>query len=107
MEYRGTGVSGPARRPEPSWPTVIATTMRLWVERHPVMGTGAQRERRVVLVVALVITLGTLTAGVLIGGAVTSSRPALSSAGGSQAAQAHPGLSATAALGASAPAGSS
>ena len=23
-------------RPEPSWPTVIATTLRLWLERHPV-----------------------------------------------------------------------
>lgn len=31
--------SGPARRtapPEPSWATVIATTLRLWLERHPV-----------------------------------------------------------------------
>jgi hypothetical protein len=25
-----------ARRPEPSWPKVIATTVRLWVGRHPV-----------------------------------------------------------------------
>src|ERR1700691_2443810 len=24
------------RRSEPSWPTVIATTVRLWVDRHPV-----------------------------------------------------------------------
>jgi hypothetical protein len=24
------------QRPEPSWPTVIATTVRLWVSRHPV-----------------------------------------------------------------------
>jgi hypothetical protein len=27
---------GRTPRPEPSWPTVIATTLRLWLERHPV-----------------------------------------------------------------------
>jgi sortase (surface protein transpeptidase) len=26
-----------APRPEPSWPTVIETTLRLWLERHPVV----------------------------------------------------------------------
>ena len=35
MEYRGTGPAGRTPRPEPSWPTVIATTLRLWLERHP------------------------------------------------------------------------
>jgi hypothetical protein len=35
MEHHDTGPPGRARRPEPSWPTVIATTVRLWVERHP------------------------------------------------------------------------
>jgi Sortase domain len=36
MENRD--VDPPARqsRPEPSWPTVIATTLRLWLERHPI-----------------------------------------------------------------------
>jgi Sortase domain len=35
MEYRGTGPARRPPRPEPSWPTVIATTLRLWLERHP------------------------------------------------------------------------
>jgi hypothetical protein len=38
MEYRGTSAPRrPPPRPEPSWPTVIATTLRLWLERHPVV----------------------------------------------------------------------
>jgi hypothetical protein len=37
MEYRGMDPPGRAPRPEPSWPTVIATTLRLWRERHPVV----------------------------------------------------------------------
>jgi LPXTG-site transpeptidase (sortase) family protein len=37
MEYRGTRPPGPAPRPEPSWTVVIATTLRLWLERHPVV----------------------------------------------------------------------
>ncbi len=36
MEYRGMSPPGRTPRPEPSWPTVIATTVRLWLERHPV-----------------------------------------------------------------------
>jgi len=35
MEHRGTGPASRTPRPEPSWPTVIATTLRLWLERHP------------------------------------------------------------------------
>jgi hypothetical protein len=64
-------MSGPAR-PEPSWPTVIATTVRLWAERHPVMGTRTPRGRRGMLMLALVIALGTGIAGVFVGRAVTS-----------------------------------
>ena len=37
MEYRGMGPPGRTPRPEPSWPTVIATTLRLWLERHPIV----------------------------------------------------------------------
>jgi Sortase domain len=37
MEYRDTGPPRRTPRPEPSWPTVIATTLRLWLERHPVV----------------------------------------------------------------------
>ena len=38
MEYQNTGFSRRPSRPEPSWPTVIATTARLWLERHPCPG---------------------------------------------------------------------
>ena len=38
MKYRGTSApERPPARPEPSWPTVIATTLRLWFERHPIV----------------------------------------------------------------------
>ena len=37
MGYRGMGPPGRTPRPEPSWPTVIATTLRLWLERHPIV----------------------------------------------------------------------
>jgi hypothetical protein len=65
MGYRGAGMPGPGRRPEPSWPTVIATTIRLWAERHPITGAWALRGRGV-LAVAVVIALGAAIAGVFI-----------------------------------------
>jgi hypothetical protein len=37
MENRDTGLPRHPPRPEPSWPTVIATTLRLWLERHPLV----------------------------------------------------------------------
>jgi LPXTG-site transpeptidase (sortase) family protein len=40
MEYRDRGLPGRTPRPEPSWPTVIATTVRLWLERHPIVVGG-------------------------------------------------------------------
>jgi LPXTG-site transpeptidase (sortase) family protein len=40
MKYGDTGPTGRARPPEPSWPTVIATTVRLWLERHPIVVGG-------------------------------------------------------------------
>jgi hypothetical protein len=79
MAYGGTGRT---QRPEPSWPTVIATTVRLWLERHP--GAG----RRSVLTLALVAVLGAGAGGVLIGHAATSSaRP-----GGAGQASARPAV---------------
>ena len=72
MAYGGTARP---QRPEPSWPTVIATTVRLWLERH--RGVG----RRSVLPVALVALLGIGVASAFIGYAATSSaKPATSSA---------------------------
>jgi hypothetical protein len=75
MMYRDRGSAGRAPRPEPSWPTVIATTIRLWLERHPVViGGRAFHIRPRVLAVTLTISLaaGVLAAGIagaLIGGA--------------------------------------
>jgi hypothetical protein len=40
MGYGDMGPMGRARPPEPSWPTVIATTLRLWLERHPIVVGG-------------------------------------------------------------------
>ncbi len=54
MEYHGTRLPARARRPEPSWPTVIATTLRLWLERHPVVGRRGTRGRRVTVALAAV-----------------------------------------------------
>ena len=51
MEYRGTGPAGRTPRPEPSWPTVIATTLRLWLERHP-----RKRFAALALVAGLLVT---------------------------------------------------
>jgi hypothetical protein len=40
MEDRGERPPARTPRPEPSWPTVIATTLRLWLERHPIVLGG-------------------------------------------------------------------
>jgi sortase (surface protein transpeptidase) len=40
MAYSDMRPRGRPSRPEPSWPTVIATTLRLWLERHPVVVHG-------------------------------------------------------------------
>ena len=73
MAYGGTGST---QRPEPSWPTVIATTVRLWLERHP--GAG----RRSVLALALITVAAAGVAGAFIGRAATSpARPAAARSG--------------------------
>jgi hypothetical protein len=57
--------SGRPRRPEPSWPTVIATTVRLWLERH-----NAARRRLVfarrLLAVATVVAVAVLATDLVI-----------------------------------------
>lgn len=87
MEYRGTGLSGRARRPEPSWPSVIATTLRLWFERHPVFGGRGPRGRRVAVVLALVavVAIGAGVTGVIIGRAAKSPSVPAAAAGASAA----------------------
>jgi hypothetical protein len=71
MEYHGTRLSAPARRPrpEPSWPTVIATTVRLWLERHPVAGRRGTRGRHVAVALAVVaaVALGAGVAAAVVG----------------------------------------
>jgi len=64
----------PARRPEPSWPTVIATTLRLWIERHPVRGLG--RRAAVTLAVVGVVALAAGVAGAAIWDTAAPATPA-------------------------------
>ena len=83
MEYHGRELSARAPRPEPSWPAVIATTLRLWLERHPVFGARGTRRRHAVVAfaaVALVVTgaLGAVAARDIIGHGATSSSTAAS-----------------------------
>jgi hypothetical protein len=99
MEYLGGGLPARARRPEPSWPVVIATTLRLWLQRHPVFGRRGSRRRRTVVAlaaVALVVLggLGAWTVRAVTSHAVT---PSSASARGSK-----PSSLSAAALGASA-----
>jgi len=55
MDDHGTGLVRPPR-PEPSWPTVIATTVHLWLDRHDPVRVWLARGRRM-LVVAIVVTV--------------------------------------------------
>jgi hypothetical protein len=102
MEYHGSRLPRGTRRPEPSWPTVIATTVRLWVQRHPLPGRRATRRR--VTLAAAVIVLAAVVAGVALGRSISD--PAASSPAGSSPAGSSPGGSSpggsSAALGASA-----
>jgi hypothetical protein len=65
---------GGARRSEPSWPTVIATTIRLWVERHPVAGLKITGWRLLVLVACAVLAVSAAVAAVVVG--TTGASPA-------------------------------
>jgi hypothetical protein len=80
MEYHNTGFSRRSPQPEPSWPTVIATTLRLWLERHPVPGRRWTWGRLAVLVAVLISAVAAGVAGVAIGRTGTSSAAAPSAA---------------------------
>jgi hypothetical protein len=56
-----------ARRPEPSWPKVIATTVRLWVQRHPVAALKVTGWRLLTLVACAVLAVSAAIAAVAIG----------------------------------------
>ena len=96
--------SAQARQPEPSWPKVIATTLRLWHERHPVLGKGSTRRRRTAALAALgAVALGAGVAGAVVGHAAMSSPAASASSPAAASAQgAQSGSVAAGALGASA-----
>jgi len=80
MEYRSMSPPGRTHRPEPSWPTVIATTLRLWLERHPiVIGRVTIRlwplpKRKILATVAL--AAGLILAGAGATGLATARHPA-------------------------------
>jgi hypothetical protein len=65
---------GGARRSEPSWPTVIATTIRLWVGRHPVAGLKITGWRLLALVACAVLAVSAAVAAVVVG--TTAASPA-------------------------------
>src|ERR1700760_1767334 len=78
MEYHGMRLSARTRRTEPSWPSVIATTLRLWFERHPVFGRKGTGRRRVTLVLAAVVIVA-LGAGITVAATgSTATSPAVS-----------------------------
>jgi hypothetical protein len=84
MEYRGSGLPARDRRSElarrelahpeparpdpsprePSWPTVIATTLRLWFQRHPLLGKRATRRRRLIVLVVALAVIGAVAADI-------------------------------------------
>jgi hypothetical protein len=104
MEYQHRGMIGRARRSEPSWPTVIATTLRLWLERHPVViGGKAIHVRPRVLTIALVVSLAAAVAGILVGlGTIALTKPAaITTAEQASSSSTSGGSSVAAALGAS------
>jgi hypothetical protein len=65
---------GGARRSEPSWPTVIATTIRLWVDRHPVAGLKVTGWRLLALVACAVLAVSAAVVAVVVG--TTAASPA-------------------------------
>jgi hypothetical protein len=73
MTQRVSSPRGQARRPEPSWPTVIATTVRLWLGRHPVAARKVTGWRLLALVAGAVLAAAAVTTGIILGGQAASS----------------------------------
>jgi hypothetical protein len=73
------------RRSEPSWPTVIATTVRLWVGRHPVAGLKVTGWRLLALVGCAVLAVSAAVAAVVVGTTTTAASPARPTAAASPA----------------------
>jgi hypothetical protein len=75
MDDHGTR-GGRPRRQEPSWPTVIATTLRLWLERHDAARRRMIRAGQLIAVAALVAAAVVTTDVVVHRGPATAPRRA-------------------------------
>jgi hypothetical protein len=76
MADNGTWPHAGVQRPEPSWPKVIATTVRLWVSRHPVARWKITGWRLLALVACAVLAVSAAVAAVVVGTTASSpSRP--------------------------------
>jgi hypothetical protein len=87
MADNGAWSRAGVRRPEPSWPTVIATTVRLWWNRHPVSGLKVTGWRLLALVACAVLAVSAAIAAVAITSPATttsSPRPSVRANSGSQ-----------------------
>jgi hypothetical protein len=67
MADHGTWPHARVQRSDPSWPTVIATTVRLWVSRHPVAALKVTGWRLLALVGCAVLAVSAAIAAVVIG----------------------------------------
>jgi hypothetical protein len=76
MADNGAWPRAGVRRPEPSWPTVIATTVRLWLHRHPVAGLKVAGWRLLALVACAVLAVSAAIAAVAIGSSTTTTTSA-------------------------------
>jgi hypothetical protein len=91
-QQRGLTSATHSRRPEPSWPTVAATTARLWFERHKVPRIRPVSSRRRVIAillsaVILVALAAELTSIVTSPTHVSQSQNRISGSGGTSALQ--------------------
>jgi hypothetical protein len=75
MADNGTWPHSGVQRSEPSWPKVIATTVRLWVSRHPVAGLKITGWRLLALVACAVLAVSAALAAVVVGTTASPSRP--------------------------------
>jgi hypothetical protein len=73
MTDHGTWPRAGAQRSEPSWPTVIATTVRLWVVRHPVGALKVTGWRLLALVACAVLAVSAALAAVVVGSSTATS----------------------------------
>jgi hypothetical protein len=93
MAGHGAWPHGGARRSEPSWPTVIATTIRLWAERHPVARLKITGWRLLALVGCAVLAVSAAVAAVVVG--TTTASPARPPAQTASAASSDPQIPAS------------